>query len=307
MRSLQTIIAVAVLAIIIAAGITLGPRLGHSLLLERGAETGARPTSTGTGLAARRAQIERLARDPDVTPELIELLRGLQLDLQAQGDEQLRLAGQLAELRRERLALSSVADAVASTDPPTNAFAESPEAVLLERFRGRPGPVTEDRLVAAGFAADQAREIVSRADVIAMERLNVQYQAAREGWLDTEQYREALADLPDVRKVLTTQYGDDAYDRYLYASGRPNRLIVQDVLQDSPAGAAGLQPGDRVLALADDRIYSTRDLMNIASSGREGETVPLVVERGDAIFELYVPRGPLGIRGGRGFENPANP
>ena len=53
---------------------------------------------------------------------------------------------------------------------------------------------------------------------MAMERLNMQYQATREGWIDTERYRDALTDLPDVREVVTNDYGDDAYDRYLYAA-----------------------------------------------------------------------------------------
>ncbi|MDH3643440.1 MAG: PDZ domain-containing protein, partial [Gammaproteobacteria bacterium] len=195
----------------------------------------------------------------------------------------------------------------ASTDssPDRSAADAPPEAGM--QLRGRRGAVSEERLIAAGFAADQASEIVGRADAIAMQRLNTQYQAAREGWMDTDRYREAMSALPDVREELTASYGDDAYDRYLYASGRPNRLVVRDVLQDSPAGAAGLQAGDTVLAMADERIYSTRDLMAVASSGSEGETVPLVVQRGDVTFELYVPRGPLGIRGGRGFEAPRTP
>jgi hypothetical protein len=311
MQRSQTIIVTAVLAIVSATGVAIatgvievpGTTFGSSL--RRGDESD--PAANAGDAEQRRTQLARLARDPDIAPELVRLLEGLQLDLQAQHEAQQDLAAQLAELQRERSALNNVVAADPGVDTAAETLANGAQALLMERFRGRRGPVTEDRLVEAGFAADQAREIVSRADAIAMERLNVQYQAAREGWIDTDQYREALSSLPDVREIVTTEYGDDAYDRYLYAAGRPNRLVVRDVFQDSPASAAGLQPGDTVLAMADERIYSTRDLMNVASSGSAGETVPLVVERGDAVFELYVPRGPLGIRGGRGFENPATP
>jgi hypothetical protein len=314
MQRSQTIIAIAVLATAIGAATTLGPNLWQGLWTDvEGTDVeddAIGPETTRGALGQRRAQLARLAHDPDIDQELIELLQGLESDLETQREVQEILVAQLAELKRERSTIANFAESDANADPAQTleeTVAEDPDAQRMARFRARRGPATEERLVAAGFGADQAREIVSRADAMAMERLNMQYQATREGWIDTDRYRDALTDLPDVREVVTNEYGDDAYDRYLYAAGRPNRLVVQDVFQDSPAGAAGLQPGDRVIAMADERIYSTRDLMNVASSGREGETVPLVVERGEAVFELYVPRGPLGIRGGRGFENPADP
>ena len=302
MDTKQTIIAIVVIAtaVVIADGMPLGSSVWQNP-----------PPQVAPGAAdpaERSAQLARLATNPNIAPDLLRLLQDLHSDLQAQREAHEDLQTQLVQLRQERLALAGLAQIQATGDAETTP-AESPNnrgRTALDQFRRRRGTVSEARLVAAGFAADQAREIVSQADAITMQRLNMQYQATREGWIDTEQYRQALGDLPDVREIVTSEYGDDAYDRYLYASGRPNRLVVRDVLLDSPAGVAGLQPGDRVLAMADERIYSTRDLMNIASTGRAGETVSLVVERGDTIFELYVPRGPLGIRGDRGFENPAS-
>ena len=156
----------------------------------------------------------------------------------------------------------------------------------------------------AGFSDQDARDIIEQVDSMALERLNLRYQAAREGWLDTPEYAETMSELPDTREVLQNQYGAAAYDRYLYASGRSNRLVVGDVYQGSVAADAGLQPGDMVMEMADQRVYNTRDLMSIATQGSAGTTVPLVVQRGGALVQLYVPRGPLGIRARRGFENP---
>lgn len=286
----QTATIIAVFTAAVAVAILLG--------WEFSPDTTSQSEHPGADPQQRHALLENLAADSSIDPALLSLVEGLQNDLQVQQQAIARLAEQLAEIER--------ADAEAD-DPQNPADATDTESELVRQFRNRRGPVSEERLVTVGFSADQAREIVGRADAIAMERLNTQYQAAREGWLDTDQYREALDALPDIRETISADYGDDAYDRYLYASGRPNRLVVRDVLQDSPAGAAGLQTGDQVLAMADQRIYSTRDLMSVASSGSEGETVPLVVQRGEVIFELYVPRGPLGIRGGRGFEAPGTP
>ena len=305
MVSNKTLIAIAAVAVgtAAAAGVTLGP----ALWIDAAAEPVALDRAPGT----REAQLARLAEDPDIAPELIELVRALQRDLQAQQAAQLQLAAQLAELQRARSVPEGAAntDARAAADQNTDAASEpsTGEDPAARWWRGGGGPASEERLIEAGFAAGQARQLLSRVDAVAMERLNLQYQAVRDGWMGTDRYREALSALPDLREIVTTEFGDDAYDRYLYATGRPNRLVVRDVLKDSPATSAGLQPGDRVLAMDNQRIYSTRDLMSIASAGSEGETVPLVVERGDAVFEVYVPRGPLGIRGGRGFENPANP
>jgi hypothetical protein len=312
MNSKQTIAAIALLATVITGILVARGALPNVDLAAFG---NTDVTAAGDNLEQRRTRIARLARDTDTAPELIQLLQDLQDDLQEQREIQQHLAAQLNNLRRESMAMAGITHdqgqiepgATATTDASEASEVSAASAARAAQFWRRRTPVTEGRLVAAGFSNDQAQDIVRQVDSVAMDRLNLQYQAAREGWMDTEQYREARAGLPDVREVVTSQYGHDAYDRYLYASGRPNRLVVRDVLQNSPAGAAGLQPGDRVLAMADQRIYSTRDLINIASSGSEGESVPLVVERDDAVFELYVPRGPLGIRGDRGFQDPASP
>ena len=111
--------------------------------------------------------------------------------------------------------------------------------------------------------------------------------------------------MPSTRDVVVEDYGEDGYDRYLYASGRPNRVVVNDIYTESVAASAGLQSGDMVVAMDNQRIYSTRDLRNIAASGLEGETVSVTILRDGQPFEIYVPRGPLGIRSERGFENPA--
>jgi hypothetical protein len=43
-------------------------------------------------------------------------------------------------------------------------------------------------------------------------------------------------------------------DRYLYASGQPNRVAVTDVLQESLAQQISLHSGDVLMSLDDQRI-----------------------------------------------------
>ena len=113
---------------------------------------------------------------------------------------------------------------------------------------------------------------------------------------------EALAEIQNAREFVQEEYSDDAYDRYLYASGQSNRVIVTDVLQESPAQQMGLQAGDVLISLDDQRIYSSRDIMSIASAS--AGSVPLTIRRDGQILQYYVESGPLGVRSRRGIENP---
>ena len=123
--------------------------------------------------------------------------------------------------------------------------------------------------------------------------------------VDSDRYRRELAELPDVRQAVEQRYGEDTYDRYLYASGRPNRLLVRDVFVDSPADQLSLRPGDAVIRLGGKRIYSMGDVTTIMESGTPGESITITIQRQGEAFDTYVPRGPLGIRGQAAYENPA--
>jgi len=252
----------------------------------------ARPDST--------AMIERLKADAGTDPQVLAALESLQRELVEQRREQAELRRALDELRGGVYTLGA-ADPELAADPDEDARPEAGSGPGRGRDRGM---ATRDQLLAAGFNAYEAEEILATADRVNMQRLELQYQARREGWTRTGQFADAVRELPNLRDVLTESYGSDAYDRYLYASGMPNRVVVDDVFRESPAAAVGLRPGDRVIALAGERVYSQRDLGRIATDGSAGELIPAVVERDGARFEVYMPRGPLGIRAGRAYEPP---
>lgn len=265
---------------------------------------GAPPGAAGAADDESTALLKALEDDPAVNPKVLAALQQLRADLDAQQRRQVELSQQLAQLDVTVFSMDAAEDAADANELPA---AENPAGARSPGSTGRRQRMrlSQERLVESGFTEYEAEDILTAADNIAMERLNLQYKATREGWLRTPEYAEAMRELPVLRNVMIEEYGEVGYDRYLYASGRPNRLVVTDVYRESPAATIGLQSGDRVIAMAGEPVYSDRDLRTIASKGSAGETVPVVIERDGTRFETYVPRGPLGIRAGRAYENPA--
>ncbi len=83
---------------------------------------------------------------------------------------------------------------------------------------------------------------------------------------------------------------------YLYASGQPNRVAVTSVLESAQAAQAGILPGDLILRYDRERVYNWRDLRTATRSGNLADTVEVEVERDGDTLQLYLLRGPLGIR-----------
>ncbi len=125
-----------------------------------------------------------------------------------------------------------------------------------------------------------------------LARLEVQDQALREGWYYTRRHRDALAALDaELREKL----GAALYDDFLYATGSPNRVVVQHVIRGSAADAAGLASGDVIVAYEGAPVFRPRDIQRATAAGQRGESVELEVDRSGRRLYFRVPRGPLGI------------
>ncbi|MFP4106688.1 MAG: Do family serine endopeptidase [Phycisphaerae bacterium] len=59
----------------------------------------------------------------------------------------------------------------------------------------------------------------------------------------------------------------------------PNGVLISGVAPEGPAAEAGLEPGDVILSVNDDRILSVNDLRNRVAELRSGETYPFTVWR----------------------------
>lgn len=197
-----------------------------------------------------------------------------------------RIQTELAELR-QRLDLMERRSVQRSEQ-------ESPE----QQQSMRPLTPQEQRsaLVRAGVTAGQAEDIVWRRAQLALDRLELRDQAAREGWLDTPRYQEELQAINEQRVSLRDELEVDSYDRYLYETGQNNRVSVDSLIPGSTGEASGIQPGDIIESYGQEPVFDFGDLRSATTEGERGELVPMVVRRGNRQVELWLPRGPIGVQ-----------
>lgn len=152
-----------------------------------------------------------------------------------------------------------------------------------------------ENLVAAGVDLNVAQSFQTRQDQYQLDRLDLFDRAEREGWIDSEQFDTSLAQLDETRVDLREELGDEGYDRYLFEAGRNNRVVIANVIEGSAAQFAGVQVGDVVIAYANERVFTTRDLQQATRAGVRGESVTMNVRRQGQDLFLDVQRGPLGV------------
>ena len=71
-----------------------------------------------------------------------------------------------------------------------------------------------------------------------------------------------------------------------YASA--NGLRVDNVSEGKPGARAGLQRGDIIKGIGDYKVQEVYSYMEALSKFKEGDTVPLIIERNGKIMDLKV-------------------
>ena len=230
----------------------------------------------------------------DRSAPLAERIRALE---QAVSDE--RYARQL--LQDELIVLTEEIDALTAERGGAATAEGSPSSERVEvasagSGRRSRGDDTVARLLEAGFAPGQAEWIAQRESELQMETLRARYEAERTGDL-MDFYRSGTA----ASDALRAEIGDADYERYLDATARPTSVSVASVLESSPAQRAGLKPGDQIVRYGGERIFSMSDLTRATMQGQPGEQVAVDVLRDGVTMQMVLPRGPIGISGGRQF------
>lgn len=156
-------------------------------------------------------------------------------------------------------------------------------------------PTLQEKLLATNMPLDTVQSIQQLIGDNRMARLQLRNQAIREDWFDSPEYFEKAQLLPGALDGIREQFGDQVFDQYLYASGRPNRVVVVDVFSDSAAKVAGIQSGDIILSYASKAIFSMSELQQATTEGIAGENVLIEFMRDDSFLTTSVPRGPMGI------------
>jgi hypothetical protein len=222
----------------------------------------------------------------------------------------------LASERRQRLALAAevewlrerieaFAGSAAPGTPGTSARAaaerldpEPAEAAMDDDAPSKiatPHPPWFDAAALASHGAppseiERLGEIFSESE---MQRIELTHRAQREGWNRNRRYNKAIK---AQQQQLREEIGDETYDLLLYATGRSNRVVLSDVLSNSPAERAGLQAGDAILSYDGERVFASRELLRATTQGELGESVAVEVLRRGEVMRLYAPRGALGAR-----------
>jgi hypothetical protein len=169
---------------------------------------------------------------------------------------------------------------------------ERREALRARRFGVRSTQGQVDRLIEAGFPADQAAWIVQREAELQMERLQARYDAMR-GNEEQGFFAQGFSQNSELRAAL----GDADYERFLLANGRSTSVGIGSVIPNSPAQVAGLQPGDEIVRYDGERVFSMMDMAGRIMQGEKEGNVVVDIVRDGAPMQLVLPRGPLGVSG----------
>jgi hypothetical protein len=204
------------------------------------------------------------------------------------------LAAEVARLRAQIDAGSAAPTTEASPgETPVEADQADAEARPAPGHGGAPPWFDGSDLLAGGLPGYRVERLEEAFDASEMESLRLRDLAMREGWYRTPRYRAALRDL---RLELRREIGDEDYDLLLYASGRKNRVVISDVLGDSPGERAGLQHGDVVLSYDGQRVFKADDLREATLQGEAGDSTAMDILRDGEPMRLYLPRGPIGAK-----------
>ena len=147
-------------------------------------------------------------------------------------------------------------------------------------------------LVENGFTEDEARRILRLES-------EAQFTALRQEWESQfgDSAQDPSAAFDSAQSIFRERLGDDAYARYLEAQGQPTDVQVMQVHEGSPAGAAGLQPGDHIVTYNGERVFNVVDLRQMTMRGRPGEAAVIEIDRDGTRMQITIPSGPIGITG----------
>ena len=148
-------------------------------------------------------------------------------------------------------------------------------------------------LVESGLSSSEIQEIETRWEQYEMEKLYLTDEATREGTAQSKQFHEQLA---EINRQIRDDLGNDSYDAFLFATGKHNRVVLKQVIANSPAGDAGLRAGDVVVRYGGERVFHPVDFKNATSRGDSGAATSLDVWRDGEVLQFSVGRGPLGVQ-----------
>jgi len=159
-------------------------------------------------------------------------------------------------------------------------------------------PVRPDResLMAAGISTEKAEKLLRQMSQQEYERLELQNKIRRNKGVASNEYRKQLRELNQNRISLRSELGDNAYDKYLFASQQNNRVKISSVMSGSPAESAGFSSDDIILSYDNQKVLAWADIRRLTLEGEIGSYTNVDVLRNGERISLMVPRGTLGVQ-----------
>ncbi len=122
--------------------------------------------------------------------------------------------------------------------------------------------------------------------------------------LRAQRFRQLSATEQDE---VRARLGEQGYDALLYAIGQENRLMVTQVPEGTPGALAGVQPGDELLFVNGQRIFSRIELNWLEAGLGDAGSIPITVLRGGELFQLWVENGRMRVGLERIYQPPYRP
>jgi len=156
----------------------------------------------------------------------------------------------------------------------------------------------EDRFTEMGFMWQDRESIRHLEAVTRVRAVELDDRARREGWFNSMRFNEEMEALSTFDNPIRDELGDDGYDRYLFATGRPNRIVVGSIMETSQAQNAGFRRGDVIVRYDGERVFSSLHLVRLRSSGKLGAPIIVEITRDGQPMQITIPRGPMGMGAG---------
>jgi hypothetical protein len=281
------------------------------------------------GLRGEAPQVREESEPP-------QALSDLRTELEKEAEARRRLSDEVAGLRGQLDLLTEILSAdgsrlaalldpaaaldgdAPSADPdeaeadPEEASAEVAADQTEDESSDKPAPAAKNgkpwfniaALQEIGLSSDEIERLRVVWEAYEMDKLYLWDSAARsKSGLMKAHLRRAALD-----RSLRDEIGEDDYDLLLFASGQPNRVTVEDVLESSPGGQAGLATGDVIFRYDGVRVYQPRDLRHVITATPEGELVLIEAWTPEGeLKRVRIPGGPIGIKMVGSVKAPAIP
>lgn len=224
-------------------------------------------------------------------------------------DQTLKIQGQLLELVNE---LSSRLDpdsagsetrhvSVDTEDNDVTSHQRPTDRRHQNRFeRMRENQIRQ--LTDAGLSPERAAYIIDKQERIQYEQMQFSYEYHHLQDKRSDRAKELQTKLQtysNPRRVFEQELSSAEFEQYLEAFGGRTDMEIGDLLESAPAYEAGLRPGDKIIRYNNQRVFHMGDLRSQVYQAEPGSSVAVEIQRkgSSAPETIYIPAGPLGIRG----------